>query len=87
MTHRVLGFVLVFLSILILPYWIYIPVLFIAVIFFPFYWEGIYLAFLIDIVHGSGIGNFPFLVSPFAFSVLVTLIVLLPLRERLRPYV
>jgi len=87
MTRRILGSVVVLFSILILPYWIYVPVLFIAIIFFPFFWEGIFLAFLIDVVHGSGIGRFPFLISPFAFYALIALILLLPLRERLRPYV
>jgi len=87
MIRRILGSMLVLISILVLPYWIYIPILFIAIIFFPFFWEGIFLAFLIDVIHGSGIGGFSFLISPFAFYALIALILLLLLRERLRPYV
>lgn len=87
MIRRALGFIVVLLSILTLPYWIYVPLLFIAIILFPFFWEGIFLAFLIDVIHGSGIEGFPSLVSPFAFYVLIALVILLPLRERLRSYV
>jgi len=65
MTRRILGLVVVLFSILVLPYWVYIPVLFLAIIFFPFFGEGILLAFLIDVAYGSGIGT--------AFSALINL--------------
>ncbi|KKR30218.1 MAG: hypothetical protein UT62_C0018G0001, partial [Parcubacteria group bacterium GW2011_GWC1_39_8] len=32
MIHRILGSIIVFVSIIILPYWVYIPLLFIAII-------------------------------------------------------
>lgn len=63
-------------SILVLPYWIYIPVLFLAIIYFPFYWEGILLAFFADTVYGSEI--------EIAIVALILLIILLPLRDKLR---
>ncbi|MDO8590290.1 MAG: hypothetical protein Q7R69_03425 [bacterium] len=87
MTRHVLSLVVVLVSILVFPYWVYIPVLFIAIIITPFFWEGILLAFLIDVIHGSGM-EVPFsLASPLALTALVALIVLLPIRENLRAYV
>ncbi len=79
MTRRILGSIIVLISILVLPYWVYIPVLFVAIIFFPLYWEGILFAFLIDILYGSEIKT--------ALYALIVLIVLLPIRENLRSYV
>lgn len=76
MTRRTLGTIVVLISILILPYWVYLPVLFISIIFFPLYWEGILFAFLIDILYGGEIKT--------ALYALIVLIVLLPIRENLR---
>lgn len=87
MNYRFLGFVIILFSIFVLPFWIYIPILFMAVIFFPFFWEGILLGFFVDVVHGSGITSFTSLFPSFAIYVLIALIILLPLRERLRSYV
>ncbi|KKT14657.1 MAG: hypothetical protein UV94_C0009G0006 [Parcubacteria group bacterium GW2011_GWC1_43_30] len=87
MTRRILCSVVILASILFLPYWIYIPVLFVGTILFPFFWEGIFLAFLIDAIHGSGMGVFPSLISPLTLSVLIVLVALLYIRERLRSYV
>lgn len=84
MISRILGSVVIFASILVLPYWVYIPVLFFGIILFPFFWEGIPLAFLIDVIHGSGMEVLSALVSPLALSALIALIVLLPIRESLR---
>ncbi len=86
MIRRLTGTLIVFLSILILPYWVYIPVLCIAVIVFPFFWEGILLALFIDFVYGGGIesfSSFPFTIS---FYILIFLIILIPLRTRIRSY-
>ncbi len=86
-TRRIFGSIVVLVSILVLPFWIYIPVLFIAIIVFPFFFEGILFALLIDVIYGSGIEAFPSLISPFALSALVLLIILLPIRESLRSHV
>ncbi|OHB08626.1 MAG: hypothetical protein A3I86_00335 [Candidatus Zambryskibacteria bacterium RIFCSPLOWO2_02_FULL_39_14] len=86
MIHRILGSIIVFVSIIILPYWVYIPLLFIAIIIFPFFWEGIVLVLLIDVLYGNGVKALSWSVSPLAFSVLVLLIVLLYLRDSLRSY-
>jgi len=87
MIRRILGSVVILVSILVLPYWIYIPVLFIGIILFSFFWEGILLAFLVSVVHDSGMTVLSSLVSPLALSILVALISLLPIRESLRSYV
>jgi len=87
MTRRALGSAIVLVSIIVLPYWFYIPALFVAIILFPFFWEGILFVFLINVLYGNGMEILPLLVSPFAILVLVVLIILLPLRERLRLHV
>lgn len=87
MIRRVLGSVVIFVSILFLPYWVYIPVLFLGAIVFPFFWEGILLVFLIDAVHGGEMRIFSSFVSPLALSLLFMLILLVPIRENLRSYV
>jgi len=87
MTRRILCSVVILAFILFLPYWIYIPVLFVGIILFPFFWEGIFLAFLIDAIHGSKMEVFPSLISPLTLSVLIMLVALLFIRERLRSYV
>ena len=87
MIRRVFGSIVIFVSILFLPYWVYIPALFIGAILFPFFWEGILLAFLVDVLHGGEMKILPSLVSPLALFLLVALILLLPIRENLRSYV
>ena len=87
MTRRLIGFVLILVSILILPYWIYIPVLFVGIVLFSFFWEGIVLTFFINIIHNVGTNFSVSLVSPLALAALVALIVMLPIRGSLRSYV
>ena len=76
MIRRVLGSTVVLVSILVLPFWVYLPVLFIAIIIFPFFWEGILFALLVDTIYGSGIET--------ALYALILLIILIPIRENLR---
>lgn len=76
MTRRTLGSIIVLISILLLPYWIYIPVLFVAIVLLPLYWEGILFASLIDILYGGGVET--------ALYALILLSVLLPVRASLR---
>ena len=87
MIRRVLGSTVILVSILVLPYWVYVPLLFIGAILFPFFWEGILLVFLVSVVHDRGMTVLSSLVSPLALSILVALISLLPIRESLRSYV
>lgn len=86
MIQRIIGSSIVLLSILVAPYWVYIPVLCLAIIIFPFFWEGILFALLIDVLYGNGVGVLPS-ISQSAVLALVVIIILLPLRESLRSYV
>ena len=87
MTRRTLAILIIFFSILFLPYWVYIPVLFIGIVLFTFFWEGIILALLIDVIHGDGVLNLESIIFSFAFYSLVLLIILLPIRDRMRSHV
>lgn len=82
--YRLGATLLVLMAVIFLPYWIYLPAVFAAMIVFPIFWEGIILAYLIDILYGRGVGSFAELLSPMAFTAAVILIVLIPVRERLR---
>ncbi len=86
MIRRLFGSLIILISILFLPYWVYVPFLFLGIIFFPFFWEGILLALLIDFIHGAGVWGPSLLFTSFGFSALISLIILLPIRERLRTY-
>lgn len=86
MIRRIFGSLLIFISVLFFPYWVYVPLLFIGIIFFPFFWEGIILALIIDFIHGAGLWGPSLLFTSFGFYVLISLIILLPIRERLRTY-
>jgi hypothetical protein len=84
MKLRHLATALTLFSIIFLPYWVYLPLLLSSMILFPLFWEGIVLAFLVDILYGRGIGGLPELISPMAFSAMLLLMAVMPLRERLR---
>ncbi|MGB3922262.1 MAG: hypothetical protein WBL19_03290 [Minisyncoccia bacterium] len=84
MIRRIFALIAVLLSILFLPYWLYVPMLLGAILIFPFFWEGIILALLIDVIHEGAIKTFGDIFTSFGFYTLLLLIILLPLRERLR---
>lgn len=81
---RLTALTLTLFSIIFLPFWIYLPFLLASMIIFPFFWEGVLLAFIIDILYGRGIVGLPELISPMAFSAMLILMAVVPLRERLR---
>jgi len=83
--HLITAFVL--FSIILLPYWIYVPLFFAAIIVLPVYWEGIILGFLIDVFYGAGVESFPNIISSFAFVGFILLIIVVPLKERIRIHV
>lgn len=85
MTRRNISSLIVLISILVLPYWLYIPILFIAIIFFSFYWEGILFAFLVDVLYGDGVSFYS--ISPLVLGALAAIVILMPFRARLRSYV
>ena len=86
MSYRLITCIALFLSILFLPYWLYLTILLAALIAFPLFWEGIFFSFLIEVLYGPGM-----VLNPFHFSItlvtLLILIILLPLRERIRLHV
>lgn len=84
MTKRIFASAFVLVSILFLPYWIYLPLVFIVVIVFPIYWEGILLALLIDVLHKGAFNGIGDIFYSFGFYTLLAIIVFIPLRERLR---
>lgn len=86
MTYRLMGLLVVLVAILVLPYWLYIPILFLVVILVPFFWEGILLAFLIAVLYGGELKGELEVFPSIAAYVLLFLVVLLPVRERLRFY-
>ncbi|MBI2086713.1 MAG: hypothetical protein HYT69_00880 [Candidatus Zambryskibacteria bacterium] len=84
-SYRLISTLILTLAVILLPYWIYLPLLFVAVAILPMFWEGILLGFLIDALYSQGI-SVP-IGSPVALSILAALVILLPLRARLRTYV
>lgn len=80
MKQRVLTSVALFLAILFLPYWIYVPLAVLATLLIPFYWEAVALGFIIDVLYGSDTG----LRAPTALIAVALVAVSLPLRERIR---
>ena len=63
--HLVTILILIF-AILFLPYWIYLPLLLVAIVISPFFWEAIILALLIEGLYGPDMHGLPSLISPLA---------------------
>ncbi|KND48920.1 MAG: hypothetical protein AB200_00635 [Parcubacteria bacterium C7867-005] len=77
----VVTILLIFIS-LAFPYWVYLPALFLTVLFLTFFWEAIFIGFIIDALYGSPWGGL--LSYPVGLSVCLFLILLLPIRDRIR---
>lgn len=66
------------------PYWLYLPLIAVAIFIFPFYVEGIILGLLVDALYGSGQHGFFLINFPFAL-IAAALVLGTPLvRRRLR---
>lgn len=76
--------IIILLSIIFLPYWVYLPLLLLAIVMLPMFWEGILLGLLTDMLYGSMTA-----VSYPVVGIIVTALVIIsiPLRARLRNYV
>ena len=74
---RILALVLLLLSIIFLPYWIYLPLLAITAIMLPFYWEALVLAVVIESLYGVGSMHI-------SVSILFLLIIMLFVRDKMR---
>ena len=81
---RILFSLMTLLGVVMLPYWIYLPLLLIGVIIFPFFWEGILLGLLADALFGPGFSSQRTVLLSVGFYALTLNIVLLPVREKLR---
>ena len=83
-TKRLIATSVILFSILFLPYWVYLPLLVLAIVIFPFYWEAILFALFIDAVFGEGTAfNSSFIFSTTSLA-LILVIASIPMRERLR---
>ena len=83
MNKRIIFDITVFFAIALLPWWLWLPGIFVGIVLFPLYLEGIIFAALADAVYGSGVGSF-FLSFPFAAAALVLVVASVPVRERFR---
>lgn len=64
------------------PWWIYAPLLFLALVYFPVFWEGILIAFIAEALYAP-IGKF-FSVHFISIISLIIALAMIPLRERFR---
>jgi len=84
--YRLISTVAILISIIFLPYWIYLPLLTVAIFYFRFYWEGLILAFFIDVFYGTFGFSFTSPYHSASFWTLIILLLLLPLRRIIRNY-
>lgn len=77
--QRLVATIIIALSVIFLPWWIYLPLLGGGLIYFQFYWEGLILAFIIDALYGTRS-----LQGSMAVYALIILLILVPLRGRIR---
>ncbi|HRH25770.1 MAG TPA: hypothetical protein PLD99_02345 [Parcubacteria group bacterium] len=80
---RTLTTIMLGLSIVFAPAWVYLSVLFIAIFLHPYYLEGIVAGLLIDTLYGARAGA-PLFGYIFGFSATVAIIFVTPLRKYLR---
>lgn len=79
---RIFATLLILALIIALPYWIYLPAIFIGIIIFPLYIESIFLGLLIDTIYGEpGAMLFGF---PFGICAALLVLFAIPLREHIR---
>ena len=84
MINRLVSYFIILLLILFTPYWIYIPVLLLAILVFPFFWEGVLFAILINTLYGYGGGILEALRSILPLVTLGVVLVLIPIHNNLR---
>lgn len=83
LNKRIFASIFLFLSLIILPWWFYIPIGILITIFIVNYWEIIIFGFLIDVLYTTSPNIFHFEYTFTAFFVFLFLISFL-LRDRLR---
>lgn len=84
MRRRHFYTLIVFILILVAPYWLYLPALAVGIVMLPMYWEAVALGFIIDVLYGEvGHKGLSFM-FPFAFIITLTLLVLTYTKRYLR---
>lgn len=86
MAARIITSILIIGAIIFLPYWVYVPLVFIAAAAFPFFWEGVIIALFIDALYGKGVSLAPASFSILSLSMFAFIIMLLPVREQIRSH-
>ncbi|MEK7194569.1 MAG: hypothetical protein AAB660_02690 [Patescibacteria group bacterium] len=81
---RILFTLIVFLALIVTPYWIYFPLILIGIVLFPFYLEAILLGLIVDLVYGGGANSNALFGFPFGIVVAILIFFTAPLREYLR---
>jgi hypothetical protein len=84
MNNRLITSIVLLFLIAVAPFWIYIPALALAAALFPFYVEAVGFGFLIDVLYGTHGQSGISLVFPFALYACALVLLLLPVKERLR---
>jgi hypothetical protein len=84
---RHITFFFIFLLVLIMPWWIYLPALALAVLLLPFFWEGLVLAFIVDVLYGTRLSENFFLMFPIALGTTLLLVIVPFIQKRFRFYV
>ena len=81
---RLLTSGIILFAVLFLPYWVYLPLIFISMVLFPLFAEAVIFGLLIDVLYGYGVTGV--LIAPFGLGTLVVLLIIIPIRERFRFY-
>ena len=87
MIKRALAYLLIFFSILFLPYWLYIPLIIAISVALPFFWEAVLFGFFIDVLYGEPESFLVLLKSFHALVALVLVIATMVIKERIRFHV
>ena len=86
MNKRNLLTLILFIIIILFPYYIYLPLLTLGIVFIPFYYEAVPLGFLVDALYGPFAHHGLSFSFPVGIFVTVLVLILLPIRERMRFY-
>ncbi|CAN5151928.1 hypothetical protein BH11PAT1_BH11PAT1_5890 [soil metagenome] len=76
--------VIILVALIAFPFWIYVPLIVVATLYEPFFYEAIIYGFFIDILYGAQTYNSYTLVFPFALGLSILVVTLLPLRQYIR---
>lgn len=87
MIKRAISYVVILISILFLPYWLYVPIIVAATVIIPFFWEAIIFGFLIDVLYGSSTKFSVFFVSVHSLAATIIIIAAMIFKEKLRFHV